>query len=124
MQCLLTNLLKARDPYLEPKPADLIREARSRGWIKEPVQLEQLVDRETMARIMVRFMGLDRAASAQGIYSLPYPEAQAVSADSLGYVALAHGLDIVKGGADAYEPGHIMTRAEAATALVKAMKSN
>lgn len=124
MQCLLTNLLKARDPYLEPKPDDLIREARSRGWIKEQLQLAQLVDRETMARIMVRFIGLDRAASAQGIYSLPYPEAQAVSADSLGYVALAHGLAIVKGGADAYEPGHIMTRAEAATALVKAMKSN
>lgn len=123
MQSLLTNLIKARDPYLEFKPDDLIREARSRGWINEQVQLEQSVDRETMARIMVRFIGLDRAAQAKGIYSLPYPDASDISADFLGYVALAHGLDMVKGGADAYEPGHIMTRAEAASALVKAMKS-
>lgn len=124
LQSLLTNLIKVRDPYLEPKPDDLIREARSRGWIKEQARLEQLVDRETMARIMVRFIGLDRAAQAKGIYFLPYPDAQALSRDSLGYAALAHGLDIVKGGADAYEPGRIVTRAEAASSLVKAMKSN
>lgn len=124
MQCLLTNLIKARDPYREPKPNELIREARSWGWIKEQVTLEQMVDRETMARIMVRFIGLDRAAQAKGIYCLSYPDAQDMSGDSLGYAALAHGLDIVKGGADAYEPGHIITRAEAASSLVRAMKSN
>ncbi|MEQ8176404.1 MAG: YcdB/YcdC domain-containing protein [Syntrophomonadaceae bacterium] len=124
MQSLLTNLIKARDPYLDPKPDDIIREARSRGWIKEQVQLEQLVDRENMARIMVRFTGLDRAAQAKGIYTLPYPDAQDISADFYGYVALAYGLDMVKGGADAYESGHIVTRAEAASSLVKAMKSN
>lgn len=124
MQCLLNNLLKARDPYLEPKPGDLIREARSRGWIKEQVRLEQLVDRETMARIMIRFVGLDRAALAKGIYSLPYQDAQEISPDSLGYIALAHGLDIVISGADEYQPGYVITRAEAATALVRAMKTN
>ncbi|MEN6389638.1 MAG: YcdB/YcdC domain-containing protein [Syntrophomonas sp.] len=124
MQSLLTNLMKARDPYMDPKPDDIIREARSRGWIKEQVQLEQLVDRENMARIMVRFIGLDRAAQAKGIYTLPFSDAQDISADFYGYVALAHGLDIVQGGADAYEPGRIVTRAEAAGSLVKAMKSN
>lgn len=122
IQSLLTNLIKAQDPYLEPRPDDLIREARSRGWIKEQVQLEQLVDRETMARIMIRFIGLDRAALAKGIYALPYPDAQDISADAYGYAALAHGLDMVKGGTDAYEPGHIVSRAEAASSLVKAMK--
>ncbi|APC09151.1 S-layer homology domain-containing protein [Neomoorella thermoacetica] len=52
---------------------------------------------------------------------MPYTDAGSLSSDSLGYVALSWGPGILKGNGSTFAPGHQVTRAEAAAALVRTL---
>lgn len=101
--------------------AEVLKRARDQGWLKEDLQPGDSITRETLARLMIRFLNLDHVARLEGIYRVPYNDAGSLSPDSLGYVALSWGLGILKGNGFTFEPGHQVTRAEAAAALVRTL---
>lgn len=71
--------------------------------------------------MMVRFVGLDRAAQAKGIFTVPFANAPSISPDSLEYVALAYGLGILRGNGSYFRPADPVSCAEAAVALVRTL---
>lgn len=102
---------------------EIFKRAREQGWLKEDLPPGGTVSREILVKLLVRMLNLDRAARVQGIYRVPYADAASLSPGSLGYVALAWGLGIVKTGEANFVPGHEATRAEAAVALVQTLKA-
>ncbi|OIQ09050.1 peptidase propeptide and YPEB domain protein [Moorella thermoacetica] len=100
---------------------EVLKRAREQGWLKEDLQPGASITRETLAKLMIRLLNLDHVARVEGIYRVPYTDAGSLSSDSLGYVALSWGLGILKGNGSTFEPGHQVTRAEAAAALVRTL---
>ncbi|ODA40255.1 hypothetical protein DSBG_2941 [Desulfosporosinus sp. BG] len=99
---------------------DVAKMAKERGWLKEDVKLESELSRADLCKIMIRYLGMEPAAKAQGIYAVPFKDANTLQPDSLGYVALAWGLGILKVDGDTLQPTQTVTRADAAYALVHA----
>ncbi|MBC7324836.1 MAG: S-layer homology domain-containing protein, partial [Moorella sp. (in: Bacteria)] len=123
---LLRAMLMARNGawgYTDLKDEEILKRARDEKWLQEDLQGGATVSRETLAKFMIRFLNLERAARVEGIYKVPYNDAASLSPGSLGYVALTWGLGIIRGSGSTFEPGHSVTRAEAAAALVRAMAS-
>ena len=102
---------------------EILKRAREQGWLKEDLPPGGTVSRETLVKLLVRMLNLDRAARLEGIYRVPYADAASLPPGSLGYVALAWGLGIVKTDGVNFVPGHEVTRAEAAVALVQTLKA-
>ncbi|GAB6274866.1 MAG: S-layer homology domain-containing protein [Peptococcaceae bacterium] len=102
---------------------EILKRARKQGWLKEDLPPGGTVRRENLVKLLVRMLNLDRAARVEGIYRVPYADAASLSPGSLGYVALAWGLGIVKTDGANFVPGHEVTRAEAAVALVQTLKA-
>lgn len=101
---------------------EVLKRVREQGWLTESTQPGAPVDRLTLAKLLIRFLGLDRAARVEGIYQVPYADAGSLPAGSLGYAALTWGLGIIKGDGQAFVPDHQVTRAEAAAALVRTLE--
>ncbi|MEW5899733.1 MAG: YcdB/YcdC domain-containing protein, partial [Bacillota bacterium] len=110
---LLRAMLMAKGEFFDggvPADQDVLKRARVRGWLKEDLPPGGAVSRETLVKLMIRMLGLDRAAQVEGIYQVPYADASSFAPGSLGYVALAWGLGIVKGDGVNFAPGHEVTR--------------
>ncbi|HWP95473.1 MAG TPA: YcdB/YcdC domain-containing protein [Syntrophomonadaceae bacterium] len=122
---LLRAMLQVQDNNSEiaKMPADeILNQARSRGWIKEDVEADAQVSRVALAKLMIRYLNLERAAYAVGIFQVPYADADALPEGSLAYVALTNGLGILRGDGTNFNPQDMVTRAEAAAALVQTLK--
>ena len=123
---LLRAMLMAKGEFFggaAPADQDILKRARVRGWLKEELAPDSPVSRETLVKLLVRMLGLDLAARAEGVYTVPYADASSLPPDALGYAALAWGLGIVKGDGVNFAPSHEVTRAEAAAALVRALRA-
>lgn len=99
----------------------ILKRARERKWLQEDLAAADTVNRETLAKFMVRMLNLERAAAIENIYKVPYADSGEFSQGSLGYVALTWGLGIIRGDGNNFVPEHPVTRAEAAVALVRAL---
>ncbi len=120
---LLRAMLKSSDWGFEGLNDDqVMSQARSRGWLKEDLKAGEAVSREILARFMVRFLNLERATHAQGIYQVPYADADSWPEGLLAYAALCNGLGVISGDGVNFDPGHTVSRAEAASALVRALR--
>ncbi|WP_258360740.1 YcdB/YcdC domain-containing protein [Moorella sulfitireducens] len=108
--------------YKDLKDEEILKRCHDEKWLQEDVQPGATVSRELLARFLIRYLNLERAARVEGIYKVPYSDAASLSPGSLGYVALVWGLGIIKGSGSSFEPGHTITRAEAAAALVRALQ--
>jgi hypothetical protein len=97
------------------------KEARRRGILKEGETLGAVAPttREQAAVWTIRALGQDRIASLEGIWQVPAADASAVK--YLGHVALyiAQGLDPAP--ANSFEPALPLTRAKAASGMVKVL---
>ena len=83
---------------------------------------EEILTREKMAAMVLKMSYLDPIAKAKGIYKLPVEDLKDIDPDLLGYVALAYGLDIIKGAGDNYKPKQNINLAEAAIAIYRMME--
>lgn len=101
---------------------EVLKQAKARGWLKEDLQPGAAVSREALAKITIRMLNLEPAARAEGIYQVPFTDAASLNSGSLGYVALAWGLGIIKDNEPSFNPDRPVTRSEAAKALVRAME--
>ncbi|MCB8816729.1 YcdB/YcdC domain-containing protein [Desulfosporosinus shakirovi] len=99
---------------------DVLKIAKERGWLHEDLKLESELSRDDLSKIMIRLIKMEPSAKAQGIYALPFTDANTIKPDSLGYIALAWGLGILKFDGNTLNPNQTVTRAEAAYALVHA----
>ena len=118
---LIKALLAVTNGYGVPAPQngqDMIKTAEQQGWLTEDVQPSATITREDFTKLMIRFLKLEPVAKLQGIYQAPYPD---VNTDFAGYAALAKGIGMFNIDGETFEPEHIMTRAEAAYAIVKAL---
>ncbi|KYH31201.1 YcdB/YcdC domain-containing protein [Neomoorella mulderi] len=122
---MLRAMLMARNGvwgYKDMKDEEILKRARDEKWLQEDLQAGATVSRELLAKFLIRFLNLERAARVEGIYKVPYSDAGSLAPGSLGYVALTWGLGILKGNGSTFEPNHTVTRAEAAAALVRALQ--
>lgn len=101
---------------------EILKRAKDQGWLPEDLAPGANVSREDLAKLLIRMLELERAAQIEGIYQVPYTDADALAPGSLGYVALAWGMGIMKGDGTTFDGQQAVTRAEAATALVRALE--
>lgn len=102
--------------------ADVIRQSLARGWLKEEMAPESNVPRVLMAQVLIRSLGLEYLAEIPEIYRLPYRDADSIGEDTRGYAALCWGLEIIRADGVRFEPQQVITRAEAAAALVNSLR--
>ncbi|MHB8756968.1 MAG: YcdB/YcdC domain-containing protein [Bacillota bacterium] len=122
---LLRAVLMAKDGLQQSDLTDneVIAQAKQRGWITGDLAPTAVVTREMLAKLMVRFLDLDRAARIEGIFRVPYADAASIAPASLGYVAIAWGLGVVTGDGQSFAGSQPVTRAEAAAALVRTIRA-
>ncbi|MBC9786231.1 S-layer homology domain-containing protein [Heliobacterium chlorum] len=125
MVSLLRGMVMIKSPLSDNKTItdqEVIASAKSFGWVQGEVQPGDAVTREQLAKLTVRMLKLEPAAKVQKIYQLPFEDAASLSDGSIGYVALAWGLGMIKTDTNNLAPQQAVTRAEAAYALLQAMK--
>ena len=99
---------------------DVLKIAKERGWLHEDLKLWSELRRDDLSKIMIRLINLETSAQVKGIYAVPFKDANTIEPDSLGYIALAWGLGILKVDENTLQLNQTVTRAEAAYALVHA----
>lgn len=82
---------------------------------------DKKVTREECVAYLVRMFGYGSAAELSGIYKTGFLDEAAISADKVGYVALAKGLGLVSGNGGKFSPKANITRAELAMMLYNAL---
>lgn len=127
---MLALLLSAEGYIFDPNEAgkDTVDQLYEQGYslgLVTPVTREEgkAVTREELVETILNGAGYGRVAALEGIYRCGFTDAAGLSAQQLGYAALAQGLGLVKGGADgAYAPARAVTRAEAVAMVYQFMK--
>lgn len=124
VQSILKAMLIAKNGAAQTmsfKDEEILQKAKDLGWWKEELTPTSAVDRELMAKLLIRMVDLENISQLQGLYKSPYKD---INEDNplLGYVALVKGLGLMKIDGTEFESGRIMTRAEGAYALVNSLK--
>lgn len=99
----------------------VITNCLQRGWIKEKVAPQAELHRRLMTEVVIRSMGLDKAARYGSLYKNPFPEDQSIDESQLGYIALAHGMGLLHVDKE-FKADEAVTRGEAAWAIVRGLK--
>lgn len=100
--------------------AEIMAKAKELGWIKEEADSNESIDRELLAKMLLRYISMDKFAEMEGIFAVDYQDADSISQDARGYVAIAVKADILKAERNRVYPHRAVSRAEAAVALYKA----
>lgn len=106
------------------KDQEVLDQAVNQGWIEkgEVASASSPINRLLLAKIMIRFVDMKDSAEIRNIYHVPFDDAQAIPDNQLGYVALAWGLGMFPEDTKIIGAYQNATRAEAAEALVPALK--
>ncbi len=117
-------LLKAKSYYYDISDQDkdfieklykyMINEKIVKENEKSP---ESIITKEEAAKYIVRALGYEKVANINEIYKLSFKDANKVSPELMGYVAIATGLGIVEADGDNLNPKSNMTREQAAVVL-------
>ncbi|MCB8817074.1 YcdB/YcdC domain-containing protein [Desulfosporosinus shakirovi] len=100
---------------------EILTKAKDLGWLKEDLKAGDSVNRELLAKLMLRSIQLNRIAELKDIYKVDFQDADQISSDALGYVAITTSSGILKVDGQAFAPGQTVSRAEAATALFRTL---
>ena len=99
-----------------------INQAVSKGLIKtDEIAPEETVTKEFLAATLVRHLGLEKAAALSEIYKIDFADKEEITPKYVGHVALANGLKIISADEN-FIPKKQVTKAEAVTAIVKALQ--
>lgn len=86
-------------------PSGIIRE--------EEISPDSTIQRQDAVKYIIRALKYDKVADIKGIYTIPFKDADKVNSELKGYVAIAYGLNIVKGSNGYFKPKDELTRAQA-----------
>ncbi|KJR45675.1 hypothetical protein UF75_3932 [Desulfosporosinus sp. I2] len=100
---------------------EVISKAKELGWLKEDLKPGDLVNRELLAKVLLRYIQLNKLAELKDIYQVGFQDSDQISSDALGYVAIASSTGIIKVEGQVLAPRETVNRAEAATALFRAL---
>ena len=100
---------------------EVITKAKEQGWLKEDLQPGDPVKREILAKVLIRYIQLNKVAELKDIYQVNFQDAAQINPDALGYIALANSSGIVKVEGQVLAPYDDVSRAEAASALFRAL---
>jgi len=103
---------------------ELINRCQRLGWIKEGTDLNSQISRDNLSLLMLRFLDIEYLTRVEGIYQVPYQDAAQLSPTSKATAAITWGLGIIKADGKNYDPAHIVSRGEAAAALVHTLAVN
>lgn len=84
---------------------------------------DAIINREEMAVLLIRLLQMENLAKIKDIYILSFKDADKVSPDKIGYVALCKGLDLVGGSDGLFRPQEEATMAELAAAVYKGLSN-
>lgn len=100
---------------------EVINKAKELGWLKEDLKPGDPVNRELLAKVLLRYIQLNKIAELEGIYQVHFNDNAQISSDALGYIAIASKTGILKVEGQILAPRETVSRAEAATALFRAL---
>ncbi len=100
---------------------ELMTKAKEQGWVKEDLQPGDTVNRELLAKVLLRYLQLNKLAELKDIYHVTYQDAAEINPDALGYIALASSTGILKVEGLTLAPREAVSRAEAAVALFRTL---
>ena len=100
---------------------EVLTKAKEQGWLKEDLQPGDPVTRELLAKILLRYIRLNKVAELKDIYHLDFEDTAQISSDALGYIALAKSTGILKVEGQVLAPRDAVSRAEAATSFFRAL---
>ncbi|SCZ00159.1 YcdB/YcdC domain-containing protein [Alkaliphilus peptidifermentans] len=90
---------------------------------EEALNLDETVTREELAEMLMKMAQLENIAKAKDIFVVPVKDSGDINPDLMGYVALAYGLDIVKGSGENYSPNKTVTLIEVAIGIYRTFKN-
>ncbi|WP_176461914.1 YcdB/YcdC domain-containing protein [Anaeromicrobium sediminis] len=82
---------------------------------------EKKVNNMDMAKLMVKALGYEKLAKAQDIYVLPFKDANKISEEDKGYVALCKGLGLIEG--EEFNPQKNITYLDMAIIIYKSLEN-
>lgn len=127
LRSLLKAMLASREGIYgigKIEDQELINRCQRLGWIKEGTDLNSQVNRDNLSLLMLRFLDIEYLTLVEGIYQVPYQDTARLSPTSKAAAALAWGLGIIRADGKNYNPAHIVSRGEAAAALVHTLAVN
>ena len=100
--------------YLTMDVEDIYRLLKGEGIVKENERAENSsVLREDAFVYMVRFLGFERIAKAEEIFTTQFADQSMISSGKLGYASILSGLKVINGNGGLVKPKDNLTRAEA-----------
>lgn len=100
---------------------EVMTKAKEQGWVKEELQPGDPVNRELLAKVLLRYIQLNKLAELKDIYKVNFHDADQINPDALGYIALASSTGILKVEGLTLAPRDAVSRAEAAVALFRVL---
>lgn len=123
---LLRAMISTREGIYSTKnltDQQILDKAAELKWLKDPKAAPTaVVTRDVLAQLLVRYLDIEYLAQFTDMYQLPFQDAARLNVDLKGYAALTRGMGIIKGDGINFDPGHKVTRAEAAVSLVRTLK--
>lgn len=127
LRSLLKAMLASREGIYgigKIEDQELINRCQRLGWIKENADLNSQINRDSLSLLMLRFLEIEYLTQIEGIYQVPYQDTAQLFPTSKAAAALTWGLGIIKADGKTYDPAHIVSRGEAAAALVHTLAVN
>lgn len=89
----------------------------------EDLDIEANVSREEMCKSLIKFLQYENIASISNIFSLDIDDAQDISKDNLGYIALAKGLNLIETEDNKLYPKKTATYEDLALGVFRALQN-
>lgn len=100
---------------------EIMNKAKEQGWVKEDIQPGDPVNRELLAKVLLRYIQLNKLAELKNIYLVPFQDTAEINPDALGYIALATSTGILKVEGLTLSPRDTVSRSEAAVSLFRSL---
>lgn len=122
-------LQKSLNPYSIDRMPDTEKEEENfyqmlikQGLIeKDEVNVQAHIARQDAVKFIIRALKYDKVAKVKGIFTVPFTDAEQISPELYGHVALAYGLGISKGNNGEFRPNNDVSRAEAAILIFNSL---
>jgi hypothetical protein len=122
----LRALILARDGnwgVYELDDTEVLKRAKSRGWLTEELAPTTALNRATTGRILIRYLNLESVAKLKDIYVNPYKDIKKGD-EFTGYAAILKGYKVMEGDGTNFSPAAIVSRADAAQFIFRMSKVN
>lgn len=95
------------------------------GIIKESeVSPDSFVSRENAVKFVIRVLKYGKVAGIEGIFLVNFKDVDKISESLKGYVAIAQGLNIIKGSNRYFYPDNNLTKEQAALVIYNLLNGN